>query len=353
MTFGTRTKVRIATPTALLEFCAMGASKNLCGILALALLVMPAGAQAGGLTAVRKVAVVSQEPLQLEIQTSASVVPQSQLISDPDRLIIDIPNATPGATLRGIAVNRGQVKGVRVSLFSAAPPVTRIVVDLKAPQTYRVSPNSAGLLVSLGSDSASSAAAPIANAPTIGWVSAKSAVKVTSAPVSALARKNLLHPVIGPNAVSVEFTNGLLSIHATGATLSEVLFQIQKQTGAEIAIPSGTENDRVAADFGPGPAGEVLGELLNGAGLNFVVVGSEADPNVLRSVILSRKSDAPVAPNAFPQAYTPAAENIPPENQEEITPLDNNAATPDGNAAPPQPEPAPADAGSPPPPPTQ
>jgi hypothetical protein len=188
------------------------------------------------------------------------------------------------------------------------------------------------------------------NAPTIGWVSAKSTVKVTSAPVPALATVNLLHPAIGANAVSVQFTNGLLSIHATGATLSEVLFQIQKQTGAEIAIPSGTEHDRVAADFGPGPASEVLGELLNGAGLNFVVVGSEADPNVLRSVILSRKSDAPVMPNAFAQTYRPpAAENVPPE-QEEITPLDNNAAAPDGNTAPPQPEPAPADAGSSPPP---
>jgi hypothetical protein len=329
----------------------MAASKNLCRLLAFALLVLPAGAQAADLPAVRKVAVVSQDPLQLQIQTSQAVVPQSQVISDPDRLIIDIPNAIPAATLRGIAVNRGAVKGVRVSLFSAAPPVTRIVVDLKAPQTYRVAPNSAGLLVSLGSDSASSSATPVVNAPTIGWVSAKSTVKVTSAPVPVLARVNLSHPAIGPNAVSVQFTNGLLSIHATGATLSEVLFQIQKQTGAEIAIPSGTEHDRVAADFGPGPASEVLGELLNGAGLNFVVVGSEGDPNVLRSVILSRKSDAPVVPNAFPQTYTPpAAENIPPENQEEITPLDNNAATPDGNAAPPQPESAPADAGSSPPP---
>src|SRR6266700_1147999 len=91
------------------------------------------------------------------------------------------------------------------------------------------------------------------------------------------------------NSVNVQFSNGLLTIHSTGATLSEVLFQIQKQTGAEIAIPSGTEQDRVAADFGPGSPSEVLGALLNGSGLNFVVVGSEVDPHVLRSVILSRK----------------------------------------------------------------
>jgi hypothetical protein len=161
-----------------------------------------------------------------------------------------------------------------------------------------------------------------------------------------LVKKSLSHPAIGANGVSVQFANGLLSIHATGATLSEVLFQVQKQTGAEIAIPSGTEQDRVASDFGPGPASEVLGELLTGSGLNFVVVGSETNSKVLRSVVLSRKSDAPAGPITVPQAYTPAAaENVPPENPEVLTP-------PDDNTVPPTPVQPPADAG-PAPPPTQ
>lgn len=355
MTFGTRTKVRIGTPVALLEFCVMAALKNLCGVLALASLLTPAGAQASGLPSVRRVSVVSQDPVQLQIQTSPSVVPQPQVISGPDRLVIDLPNTVPAETLRAITVNRGEVKGVRVSLFSTAPSVTRIVVDLNAPQTYSITPNSAGLLVSLGSDAASSATAPSVNPPTIGWVAAKSTVKITSAPVSPSVRKNLVRPALGPNSVSVQFANGLLSIHATGATLSEVLFQIQKQTGAEIAIPAGTERDRVASDFGPGPASEVLGELLNGSGLNFVVVGSAADPTALRSVILSRKLDAPSAPIAIPQAYTPAAaENTPPETPEGFTPVENNPGPPDDNTLPPQqPMPPPADAATAAPPPTQ
>ena len=311
----------------------------------LASLVTSASAQTTHLSAVRRVAVLRQNPLQLQIQTSLPVVPQSQVISGPERLVIDIPNSVPAATLRGVALNRGDVKDVRVSLFSSSPSVTRIVVDLNAPQPYRVTPNAAGLLVSLGSDS-ENVSENSAATPTIGWVSAKSSVKVTSAPVSTLVRRNPSHPTLGANSVSVQFANGLLTIHATGATLSEVLFQIQKQTGAEIAIPSGTEQDRVAADFGPGPASEVLGELLNGAGLNFVVVGAESDPTALRSVILSRKSDDPVA---VPQAYAPpAAENIPPpENREDLTPPDNPAAAPDESQ--PQPAAPPADAGTPPP----
>src|SRR5205823_4702445 len=118
--------------------------------------------------------------------------------------------------------------------------------------------------------------------------------------------------------VSVGFVNGVMTIHANNATLSEVLFEIQKQTGAEIAIPSGTEQDRVAADFGPGPANQVLHQLLNGSGLNFVVVGSEKNPNALRSVILTRNSGPADSPAAFAQAYTP----VPPVETMETAPQD-------------------------------
>jgi len=330
----------------------MAALKNLCCVVAVASVAMFAGAQASA-PDVRRVAVVGQNPLRLQIQTSSAAAPVAQMISGPDRLVIDIPNHIPAASLRGIAVNQGEVKGVRVSLFSTSPPVTRIVVDLNAPMQYRIVPNQSGLLVSLGNDPENSAATSTAvpTATTIGWVSPKASVKLTNAPVGSVVRKNSAHPAIGANSVSVEFANGLLSIHATGATLSEVLFQIQKKTGAEIAIPSGTEQDRVAADFGPGPAGEVLGELLNGSGLNFVVVGSESDPTALRSVILSRVSQAAFAPTSVPQAYTPtAAENVPPESEDAITPTDANASVP-GNAAPQQPGQPPADSTGPVPPP--
>jgi hypothetical protein len=104
------------------------------------------------------------------------------------------------------------------------------------------------------------------------------------------------------NGVTVKFENGQLTIHAADATLSEVLFQIQKVTGAEIAIPSGTEQQHVASDFGPASPSAVLAELLNGSGLNFVVVGSPSNPNILRSVVLTQNSGAPPdGPAAFAQ----------------------------------------------------
>jgi hypothetical protein len=137
-----------------------------------------------------------------------------------------------------------------------------------------------------------------------------------------------------------------MTIHASNATLSEVLFEVQKQTGAEIAIPSGTEQDRVAADFGPAPATAVMQQLLNGAGLNFVVVGSETDPNALKSVILSRSPGPPDSPGAFSQAYVPVPTVETPEAQAaEPAPQveEDNSAPPGAPGQPPvqaQPQPS-------------
>ena len=274
---------------------------------------------------VSRVAIVSNEPFQLQIQTNGTEAPQSQIVSSPERLIVDIPNALPGPALHGIAVHRGEVRGVRISLFSTTPPITRIVVDLNQPQWYKVTPNATGVLVSLGSDSESAVDAQ----STIGWVSTKSltAAKPAITQVASFQVKKGSATSKAPprKGLSIEFADGLMRIHSAGATLSEILFQIQKVTGAEIAIPAGTEQDKVAADFGPGPASEVLGELLNGTGLNFVVVGSEADHHMLRSVILSRKSETQENPSSVAQTFTPppTADNTEPEYQE-APPPDSN-----------------------------
>ena len=86
--------------------------------------------------------------------------------------------------------------------------------------------------------------------------------------------------------VKVTFTNGMLSIRAEKATLSQVLFEVQRQTQADIAIPAGAEQEQVIADLGPAPARDVLAELLNGSRYNFIFVGTEL---ALERVILTRR----------------------------------------------------------------
>lgn len=289
---------------------------SLLSLVAIASLV-PSSALAGGSSrppSVNKVSIVAENPFQLRIETTGQIAPQAQMIEGPDRLIIDLPNTQPGVGLRRLNVNRGAVRAVRTSLYSRQPSVTRVVVDLTLPQWYRIVPDSSGVLVTIGGG----AGAPTDPGTTIGWVSTKSpAHHVSSAKTTAVmpgARRSA--PV---NGVSVEFANGMLSIHANNASLSEVLFQIQKKTGAEIAIPAGTEQERVAADFGPGTPSDVLSQLLNGSGLNFVVVGSESDPNALRSVLLSPKG---------PDMPTPAQPYSPPVAQNMQMEAPDNVAVP-------------------------
>src|SRR6185312_15043465 len=259
---------------------------NLRLISALALLTLPAYSQSKHQLEVQKIYVTPQGPIQLQVQTSFPVAPQAQVISNPERLIIDVPGAVPGSALHGLVVNRGDVKRVRVGLFSTAPLVTRIVLDLNSPQSYRVTPMSSGFTVTLLSGKSNGAqinTAPVKQAvanpqddsdsqPTVGWVLQRVASTRTSDPSRAPVVKTIAANASAPvKGVNVRFANGRLEIHAHDATLSEVLFQIQKQTGAEIAIPAGTEQERVFIDAGPAPAGQVLSELLNGSSLNFVV----------------------------------------------------------------------------------
>lgn len=260
-------------------------------------------------------------PFQLKIQTTGPVTPQLQMVSSPERLVIDLPNARPGAGLRGLVFNRAEVRGVRVGVFSAKPLITRVVVDLNAPHWYRVASEASGLTVTLGSDAENAGN----EQPMIGWVSAKLPARVVGNHAPPVVKKVHLppSPPLAVNGVRVQFTDGLMTIHANNATLSEILFQIHNTTGAEIAIPSGTEQDRVAADFGPGTPSQVLAQLLNGSGLNFVVVGSEDDPNGLRRVILSRTSGGVDPPSTAVDSYVPPS---------------GETSEPAGVAPPPQPE---------------
>src|ERR1700688_4122851 len=99
--------------------------RNLRLISVVALLALPAYSQAVRQAQVQKISVSAQNPLQIQIHTSAPVTPQAQIISDPERSVIDIPGAVPSSKLRNFRVNRNEVKQVRVGLFQTLPPVTR------------------------------------------------------------------------------------------------------------------------------------------------------------------------------------------------------------------------------------
>src|SRR5208282_1314126 len=88
--------------------------------------------------------------MEVEIQTSGSpVAPDTQAITGPDRIVVDFPGALPAAELRALKVNRGALKGIRSGLFFDNPPITRVVLDLAEPLSYRISTTQNAIVVKL------------------------------------------------------------------------------------------------------------------------------------------------------------------------------------------------------------
>jgi len=288
------------------------------------------------------------DAMEIEIQISGeAVAPDTQAISGPDRIIVDFPGALPAAELRALRVNRGALKGIRAGLFFNNPPITRIVLDLAEPQAYQISTVRNAVVIKLGSlqENSGRINSVSLNSGTMGAVKLGQPKQVSDgfaaggrarepvaklqnallgpstpiAPTSsraphiaatvtatrmpsqndemAAAPAFVPNPVVPnpvvPNevpipkpSVVVTYVNGLLQIHADKATMAEVLFEVHRQTQAEIAIPSGAEQEQVAADIGPAPSRDVLAALLNGSPYNFIFVGTEEK---LERVILTRR----------------------------------------------------------------
>lgn len=254
------------------------------------------------------------DAMEVEIETSgASIAPNTQAITGPDRIVVDFPGALPADELHALKVNRGPLKGVRSGLFFNNPPITRIVLDLSEPQSYQISTGNHSVIVTLGAAKSDSTRVSTAiessrgtSAPAVRLQNALVTTGATSAGMNPTAPKvadavsavsdttaalpaGETRPPAKP-AVTVTLENGMLHIRADRATLAQVLFEVQRQTQAEIAIPAGAEQEQVFADLGPAPARDVLASLLNGSPYNFIFVGTEEH---LERVLLTRRDSNP------------------------------------------------------------
>jgi hypothetical protein len=243
-------------------------------------------------TSVRTVKVLgAKDAVEIEVEASDRIVPQTQVLTGPDRLVVDFPNAVPSNQLRSQSVDRGEVKDVRVGLFQGKPPVTRIVLDLKTAQSYQVFPNGRTVIIKVMGGGASDTSAGVDNFPPEpatrpGLVVANYTTRAEPVSVETSAKPTL----------EVSFRDGLLGIKANKVTLSQVLFAVQQRTGAEVSIAAGAEQEIVAVDIAPAPAPEVLARLLNGSRFNFLILSAANDPRQLDRVILSTRAEGAVMP---------------------------------------------------------
>ncbi len=226
----------------------------------------------------RVVVLGSGSAIEVEIQASGTVAPQSQMIAGPDRIIVDFPGALPAAELRTVKVNRGALKAIRAGLFSANPPVTRVVLDLSEPQAYQIFSVRNVVMLKVG---------PVKTVGAGGIIAGSAGVKLADAALTSVSSETNSAPPPKP-PVGVTFQNGLLRIHTERATLAQVLFEVQRQTGAEIAIPAGAEGEEIAVELGPAPAREVLAALLNGSRYNFIIVGNSRGTTLQKAILSVR-----------------------------------------------------------------
>ena len=79
----------------------------------------------------------TQTTVEVHIEASGAVKPVAMTLSQPDRIVVDLPNVSYDNS-RCFAVNSGDVQGVRVALFHYDPPVARVVVDLAHQRKYQL-----------------------------------------------------------------------------------------------------------------------------------------------------------------------------------------------------------------------
>lgn len=94
----------------------------------------------------------ASEGFRIEIDASGPLTAHTMKLTGPDRFVVDIPNSLLDGHPRDIAVNSNGIKAVRAARFQAAPPATRIVIDMAQMRDFDISPAGNKLLVTLHDD---------------------------------------------------------------------------------------------------------------------------------------------------------------------------------------------------------
>jgi hypothetical protein len=124
---------------------------DLCAVVVVSMLLLAAPMlhsqtlvnQPSASSAISKVAAIKsfrivqeREGSAVEILSTKPVVPSIQALRNPDRLVIDLPNARLDTPEKRISVQADQISTLRANQFQQSPPVARVVVDLLAPRAF-------------------------------------------------------------------------------------------------------------------------------------------------------------------------------------------------------------------------
>ncbi len=168
-----------------------------------------------------------REGLNVEITGSGPITAKTMKLRGPDRLVLDIPNSVLEGRPRQIAVNSSHVKAVRIARFQAAPPVTRVVVDLAGMREFDVVPAGNKLIVRLHENPETPAPAKAVTAtaaPAAGWQASPAARTPEPAVAGADPAKNtakdngekeIAAAQSRADAAASHFSNGVQNVAST------------------------------------------------------------------------------------------------------------------------------------------
>jgi len=95
------------------------------------------------------------------------------------------------------------------------------------------------------------------------------------------------------DATVVWDSHGLL-VQATNSSLDQILKDVSLKIGAKVEGIGADE--RIFGTYGPGPAREVLTQLLDGSGYNILMVGDQG-AGTPRKIVLSGRPSGPAPPH--------------------------------------------------------
>jgi hypothetical protein len=119
-----------------------------------------------------------------------------------------------------------------------------------------------------------------------------------------------------PAPAAVTWDSQGLRIDASNSSLEQIMKDVSTATGTKV---EGLDTDqRVFGAYGPGPARDVLGQLLHGSGYNVMMIGDQGQGTPRRIVLSSPH------PGGAPAAGTPTAQ----ENDEDTDVEDQQPQAP-------------------------
>jgi hypothetical protein len=108
-----------------------------CAILLIFAALQAVGQNFGPARQIRSVRVVHDKGTPaVEVLATATIIPEIQTLDSPPRLVIDLPNSRLAMAQDRIDVRKDNIVAIRVRQYQSNPPVTRIVLDLKAPYAH-------------------------------------------------------------------------------------------------------------------------------------------------------------------------------------------------------------------------